>query len=162
MWTRASGLFCGPTGKIQTSPMPDHAMEPPCAGSPRNASSRGSFCGRDGACQTPSYWSTRNRSFGMHHPAFTKGSALPVLMAQALKKLPVERHRVCCPVGHLSIDRFLVLQYEGKRQMPNRAYFANSVSVSAKPKPKPKPTPPAGLNSCFPSAARQNMPLRSA
>ena len=76
--------------------------------------------GRDGACQTPSYWSTRNRSFGTRHPAFTKGSALPVLTAPALKKLPVARNRVCCQVGRLSIDRFLLLQYEGKRQMPSR------------------------------------------
>ena len=75
----------------------------------------------------PSYWSTRNRSFGMRHPAFTKGSALPVLMAQALKKLSVARYFSRGPVGRLSIDRFLVLQYEGKRQMPSLACFANSV-----------------------------------
>ena len=93
----------------------------------RAPSSRGSYCGRDGACQTPSYWSIRNRSFGMHHPAFTKGSALSVLTAIRLAKLPVGRYFCRCPVGHLAIDRFLVLQYEGKRQMPSRACFAKSV-----------------------------------
>ena len=100
----------------------------PCAGRPRNPSSAGSFCGRDGACQTPSYWSTRNRSSGTRHPAFTKGSTLSVLPCRPLTKLPVARYCFCCPVGRLSIDRFLVLQYEGKRQMPSRAYKANSVN----------------------------------
>ena len=111
-------------------------MRPPTSGSPRNAgvpSSRGSFCGRDGACQTPSYWSTRNRSFGIRHPAFTKGSALPVLTAIMLTKLPVAHCCFCCPVGRLSIDRFLVPQYEGKRQMPSRACFANRGSAAPTP-----------------------------
>ena len=86
--------------------------------------------GRDGACQTPSYWSTRNGSFGTGHPAFTNGSALPVLTLIGLTKLPVACCRFCGPVGRLSIDRFLVFQYVGKRQMPNRACFAKSVDLA--------------------------------
>ena len=62
--------------------------------------------GRDGACQTPSYWSTRNRSFGTRHPAFTKGSVLRVLNAIGLAKLPAALYFCRCPIGRLSIDRF--------------------------------------------------------
>ena len=125
-------------GKFWLLPPPDDALGPLCARSPRNAEGAKltkSFCGRDGACQTPSNWSTRNRSFGMRHPAFTKGSALPVLTAQVWTKLPAVRHRVSCQVGRLSIDRVLVLQHEGKRQMPSRACFAKSVSAAPTPTP---------------------------
>jgi hypothetical protein len=77
---------------------------------------------RYGVCQTPSYWGTRNRSFGIRHIARTQRSALPVLNTQSSAKLPVARHDNWYTVGCLLTDRFLVPQYEGGRQTPSRAY----------------------------------------
>jgi hypothetical protein len=69
---------------------------------------------RYGVCQTPTYWSYQNRSFGIRHIARTEGSGLLVLNTQSSAKLPVARHDNWYAVGCLLTDRFLVPQLRGR------------------------------------------------
>ena len=73
-------------------------------------------------CMSGAAWSTRNRSICTHDLACDYGGALPVLNTMFLPKLRVARYLLCGTGGSVSTDRFLVLQYEGGRYRPTRAY----------------------------------------